>query len=364
MLNRLGLYSSTISHFSASPSSSSWPLNFRPNCFPCPKTLHQSMISSSSSSSSSALPYSESSRTCFSQQEDDHGGSSELVSSVPGGVAALGKFDALHIGHRELAIQASKAGNPLLLSFVGMAEVLGWEPRPPIVAQCDRKRVLSSWASYCGGVSPSEFQIEFSSVRHLSPREFVEKLSKDLRVTGVVAGENYRFGYKAAGDAAELVKLCEEYGMKAYIINSVMDSNRGSININSTGNNNNNNNSDKNKDRGQVSSTRVRRALAVGDIKYVSQLLGRSHRLVVQEKSRKRFARNKHKISASKACLMNLAPKEGLYENCSLFFGDQVVTCRVVIDTASVHVEIGDVDSSAVFGSAEFKVLSIEFDST
>lgn len=42
---------------------------------------------------------------------------------------ALGKFDALHIGHRELAVQASKVGTPFLLSFVGMAEVLGWEPR-------------------------------------------------------------------------------------------------------------------------------------------------------------------------------------------------------------------------------------------
>lgn len=42
---------------------------------------------------------------------------------------ALGKFDALHIGHRELAIQASRVGAPFLLSFVGMAEVLGWEPR-------------------------------------------------------------------------------------------------------------------------------------------------------------------------------------------------------------------------------------------
>lgn len=46
-----------------------------------------------------------------------------------GGIVALGKFDALHIGHRQLAIQASKVGTPFLLSFVGMAEVLGWEPR-------------------------------------------------------------------------------------------------------------------------------------------------------------------------------------------------------------------------------------------
>ena len=42
---------------------------------------------------------------------------------------ALGKFDALHIGHWELAIQAAKFGPPFLFSVVGMAELLGWEPR-------------------------------------------------------------------------------------------------------------------------------------------------------------------------------------------------------------------------------------------
>lgn len=60
--------------------------------------------------------------------------------------------------------------------------------RAPIVAKCDRKRVLSSWAPYCGGVAPMEFEVEFSKVRNLSPRKFVEKLSKKLGVRGVVAG--------------------------------------------------------------------------------------------------------------------------------------------------------------------------------
>jgi phosphopantetheine adenylyltransferase len=43
------------------------------------------------------------------------------------GIVALGKFDALHGGHRELAIQAWKAGAPFLLSFEGIVEVIGWE---------------------------------------------------------------------------------------------------------------------------------------------------------------------------------------------------------------------------------------------
>lgn len=60
--------------------------------------------------------------------------------------------------------------------------------RAPIVAKCDRKRVLSSWAPHCGNVTPREFEVEFSKVRHLTPRQFVEKLAKELRVHGVVAG--------------------------------------------------------------------------------------------------------------------------------------------------------------------------------
>lgn len=78
--------------------------------------------------------------------------------------------------------------NYVILSYIN--DMLISLNRPPIVAKCDRKRVLSSWATYCGGVAPVEFQIEFSSVRHLSPRQFVEKLSKDYGVNGVVAGKN------------------------------------------------------------------------------------------------------------------------------------------------------------------------------
>lgn len=44
-----------------------------------------------------------------------------------------------------------------------------------------------------------------------------------------MTGENYRFGYKASGDAAELVKLCEEFGLSAFIVRSVMDTAKGSI---------------------------------------------------------------------------------------------------------------------------------------
>lgn len=62
-------------------------------------------------------------------------------------VLALGKFDALHKGHQALAAAALElGGTPVLLSFSGMAAVLGWAPRKPLVAPCDRPRVLNLWA--------------------------------------------------------------------------------------------------------------------------------------------------------------------------------------------------------------------------
>ncbi len=90
-------------------------------------------------------------------------------------IVALGKFDAMHIGHRSLAItvcssqprpaaamltadvllaclQAAAGGaQPVLLSFSGLAEVLGQPVRLPLVAFPDRPRVLASWTPHCQG---------------------------------------------------------------------------------------------------------------------------------------------------------------------------------------------------------------------
>jgi len=71
--------------------------------------------------------------------------------------------------------------------------LVGFANRAPIVAKCDRERVLSSWAPFCGNVAPKEFLIDFAGVRHLTPRQFVEKLSQELGIGGVVAGFPIQF---------------------------------------------------------------------------------------------------------------------------------------------------------------------------
>lgn len=118
----------------------------------------------------------------------------ESPSDAPVSVA-LGKFDGMHQGHRLLAERAAASGaHPYLLSFSGMAEVLGWPARLPLVAPNDRARVLASWTTFCHGRTPQQRYIPFSMVRSLSPEAFVKVLARDLQVSGVVVGQNYRFG--------------------------------------------------------------------------------------------------------------------------------------------------------------------------
>jgi len=152
-------------------------------------------------------------------------------------------------------------------------------------------------------VVPHEYHVQFSQVRYLSPRQFVERLSKELGVEGVVAGANYRFGYKASGDAFDLVHLCGEYGLKAYIVDPVMDKfDRSSLEQGNTG-------TDL-REKGQVSSTLVRKALAAGNIKRVEQLLGRKHRLVLTTDN---CIVRKNTIVSGRSSVLNQPPREGQY---------------------------------------------------
>jgi FAD synthase len=202
-------------------------------------------------------------------------------------VVALGKFDALHLGHQELAATAAALGGaPWLVSFAGMAEVLGWPARAPLVAPCDRRRVLAAWAPRCGGRAPAECVIPFAEVRRMSPLEFVRLLAEELRVAGVVVGQNYRFGYKAAGTAELLRELAPAHGLRVGVVGLV-----GRVG------------------GGEVSSTRVREALAAGDAAGAAACLGRPYRLVAALPA----AGGGGALLLPPGALENLAPAAGRY---------------------------------------------------
>lgn len=71
----------------------------------------------------------------------------------------------------------------------------------------------------------------------------------------IVCGEDWKFGFKAAGNASTLQDICRENSLEAEVV--------GKIYV----------------DGVRVSSTRVRDALTEGDMSLVARLLGRPHQV-------------------------------------------------------------------------------------
>lgn len=167
-------------------------------------------------------------------------------------VAIIGVFDGVHRGHQALIAQAraiAGEGTVVALTFnPHPLEVLAPEQTPLMLGSLD-DRADNLRESGVDAVEVIAFTAELSNQ---SPREFIEEsVVRRVGADAVVVGENFRFGHAAKGDIATLRKLGEEYGFSVYPVEI-----RG--------------------DDGRFSSTRVRTALASGDLNQVVEVLGRS----------------------------------------------------------------------------------------
>jgi len=145
-------------------------------------------------------------------------------------------------------------------------------------------------------------------------------------MTRLNIGANYRFGYKAAGDASDLVRLCQECGLQAAIVNPVMDDavqiDGAPVLVDDS----------SSREKGQVSTTRVRKALANGDMMRVAELLGRSHRLVLQPDNHEL---HDNRITIPLPNALNQPPRIGSYE-CS-FILENVDSRSLVVGHARIE---------------------------
>lgn len=201
---------------------------------------------------------------------------------------AIGKFDALHLGHRALVERAAHHGDPVLVRLTGMAEVFGWESRPPLVATCDRERVLAAWSVGLGR-RVSEVSLAFARLRGLAADAFIDVCCAELGATAVVVGRDFRCGRDRSAGVAELAVICRERGVKLEVVEP------------------------QQVEDATVSSSRVRAALATGDMVAAAVFLGRPYRLtgtVQQGDGRGRQLGFPTANLGSGACL---APAGGVY---------------------------------------------------
>lgn len=173
----------------------------------------------------------------------------------PAGVA-IGNFDGVHIGHRQLfrcvAAKCLEHGwRPSLLTFQPHpSQVLAPDRAPKLLSTLDERLQMAAGE----GIQQAfvlPFDLNFAA---MSPQDFVsDVLVSGIGAAAVFVGENFRFGSRQAGDVDLLRQLGHDLGFVVEVVPSV--SLRGRT----------------------ASSTQVRNLIQSGDVSAACRLLERPY---------------------------------------------------------------------------------------
>lgn len=211
---------------------------------------------------------------------------------IAGGTVAIGIFDGVHLGHQAILSRAQELSNGrgvIALTFDPHPTQVFAPDRAPTMLVSLERRVELLKGHGADVVVVIDFDRGFASKL---PDEFVtEVLVKQLQISGAVVGENFTYGYKAAGKVSDLIAAGALYGFAAE-----------EVNLKSSGGE-------------PISSTRIREAIAHGDVSTASQLLTRPHRLegivVHGEKRGREIGYPTANLGYSTAS--NTVPSDGVY---------------------------------------------------
>ena len=162
--------------------------------------------------------------------------------------AALGSFDGLHLGHRQVIGNTLSAPGlrPAVITFQQNPSVSLQKKPVPLLTTNEQKLALLEEM----GVEVV-YLLSFDRIRDMEPEDFVEALYRVCRVRALSCGFNFRFGKNGRGDAGLLKELCREKGIELSVTPPVSVAGE------------------------TVSSTRIRACLEQGDVQQAGQLLGR-----------------------------------------------------------------------------------------
>lgn len=210
---------------------------------------------------------------------------------------ALGLFDGLHPGHRQVILAATRTAHDGITPAVYTFDPHTIHTKGTLRRLCSPEEEQALLEDM--GVEEL-FRVDFATVRHLSPENFVKEiLHTQLGAVQVTCGFNYHFGAGGAGDATLLTRLCADYGIAVTVVPEV------------------------DEDGTTVSSTSIRDALAAGDMAAVRRLMGRPFRLQQTVTEGQRLGRRlglptiNQTLPADRAC-----PRFGVYVSCVQIGGD------------------------------------------
>jgi riboflavin kinase/FMN adenylyltransferase len=170
-------------------------------------------------------------------------------------VVALGSFDGVHLGHRQIICRAAE----IAAGLRGMTAVLTYDPLPAQVIYPDFTYVLTTFSEKRALLV--ELGVEYVCVLRFDARlrdtgaaDFIQRhIVESLHPAAVVVGHDHRFGSGGTGDAGLLTRTLEPLGIKVEVIPEILL--RGV----------------------PVRSTTIREHLLLGHVRLAAELLGRCY---------------------------------------------------------------------------------------
>ncbi|TEW56791.1 bifunctional riboflavin kinase/FAD synthetase [Psychromonas sp. RZ22] len=226
-----------------------------------------------------------------------------LQQQQQGCVLSIGNFDGIHLGHHAVLSRLLKEAKRLQVP----ATVMTFEPQPaelfsgnnaPARLSRLRDKFVQLDKLHLDRLLCVSFTHEFAN---LSAEQFIEQLLiNKLNVKFLVVGDDFHFGYQRLGDFALLQEAGKKYGFEVVDTKSLS------------------------QDASRVSSTRIRNALAKGQLQQAEQMLGRKYSIAGRVGHGRKLGRTIGVPTANLFLKRRVSPVSGVFVVSVLGIDDKV----------------------------------------
>jgi len=207
-------------------------------------------------------------------------------------VVTIGNFDGVHAGHQEImrrvvSVARERGLTSTVLTFdPHPARVLAPERAPKLInTVSQRLRRLAEKGIEAALLLP--FSLGFAA---LSPEEFVQRILVDtLKARCLLVGEDFRFGYRQAGNISTLRELGERFGFELQPVPAIAGKGE------------------------RISSTRIRGLIGEGRVSHACRMMGTPFALEGKVVSGQGIGSKKTVPTLNLAPENELLPKTGVY---------------------------------------------------
>jgi len=219
----------------------------------------------------------------------------EAIQEIKNAVVTSGTFDGVHVGHQKILSRLKEEAQRV----DGETVVITYWPHPRLVLKpWDHSlQLLSTFPEKANLLE--EFGIDHlvkipftKEFAHMSPEEYISViLHERIQTKKIIIGYDHRFGKNRSGGLEELHEFSPKYG---YEVEEIPRQDIDEIGI---------------------SSTKIRRALEVGDVQHANTYLGRNYALTGRVVHGDKIGRSLGFPTANIAVKENykLIPSDGIY---------------------------------------------------